>query len=162
MEIKHLGFETQSRRFRGRRPFAFAAALASAALATLAPISANAASPYFGASFSHPAIPGLAHSFGQAPSWDTTGTKVFSAQLDSAGIFQIYSSPANNDSPGAETCLTCTTVTGPNGLPQERPQGDWILFESYGQQSAHLGNPGLGGFGGDLYVMHTDGTNVTG
>lgn len=162
MKIKHLGFDTQSLRFRGRRPLGLAAAIASAALATLAPASANAAnnSPYTSAPFSFTQISGLALPFGQAPSFTPSGN-VLATELDSAGISQIYVSPANNDSPGAETCLTCTTITGPNGLPQERPQADWILFESYGQQAAaHVGNPGLGGFGGDLYVMHPDGTDV--
>lgn len=163
MNVKHLGSDTLSPRVRARRPRALATALASAALATLASISANAASsPYYGATFTPTSLAAppasLPHSFGQAPSWTPDGY-VLSMQLDSAGIFQIYRS-----GPGAtlagETCLTCTTVTGPNGLPQERAQGDWILFESYGQQSAHLGNPGLGGFGGDLYVMHPDGSHV--
>ena len=51
-------------------------------------------------------------------------------------------------------------MKGPNGLPQERPQGDWILFESFAAQPVHVGAPGLGGYGGDLYVMHPDGTHV--
>jgi hypothetical protein len=136
-------------------------AAATAALGWFSPISASAAnSPYFAAPFTFAPIAGLAHSFGQGPSFTPSGN-VLSAQLDSAGISQIYVSPANNDSSGAETCLTCTTITGPNALPQERPQADWILFESYGQQqAAHLGNPGFGGFGGDLYVMHPDGSDV--
>jgi hypothetical protein len=163
MKIKHLGFDTQSPRFRVRRPLAFATALASVALATLASISANAASPYVGASFTSLSLalppPMLPHSFGQGPSWTAVNSNVLSMQLDNAGINQIYSSPLSQS---PETCLTCTRVQGPNGLPQERPgtAHDWILFESYGQQPTHLGNPGFGGYGGDLYVMHPDGSNA--
>lgn len=141
---------------------------ATVALGCWAPISASAAnSPYFTAPFT-PSAP-LPSSFGQAPSWATNGASttnggVLSGQLDSTGIRQIYYSPTTSGASGGpgtkQVCLTCTTVQGPNGLPQERPQGDWILFESYGQQSTHEGNPGLGGYGGDLYVMHPDGTGV--
>jgi hypothetical protein len=109
-------------------------------------------SPYFGAPFTYTH---LSYDFGQAPSWATNGD-VLSAQLDAAGIFQIYHSTLSG---ADQVCLTCKTITGPNGLPQERHHGDWILFESYGRQP-HVGNPGLGGYGGDLYVMHPDGTHV--
>ena len=37
--------------------------------------------------------------------------------------------------------------------------GKWIVFESYGRRSVRLGGPGLGGFGGDLYVMRPDGSH---
>jgi hypothetical protein len=110
-------------------------------------------SPYFGAPF---ASTHLSYDFGQAPSWATDGS-VLSGQLDAAGIIQVYHSDLGGSH---QVCLTCATVNGPNGLPQERRQGDWILFESYGQQPTHVGNPGLGGYGGDLYVMHPDGTHV--
>src|SRR5262249_14591184 len=82
---------------------------------------------------------------------------VLSGQLDSGGVSQIYRSKLSG---GDQVCLTCATVKGPNALPQERPQGDWILFESYGQQPTHVGTPGLGGYGGDLYVIHPDGSHV--
>ncbi len=131
------------------------------ALGCWAPMSANAASPYFSAPFNLTPVettgaPPLPFSFGQAPSW-TPGGNVLSNQLDSAGISQIYSSDIHGN---GQACLTCTTVKGPNGLPQERAQGDWILFDSYGQQPVHFGGPGYGGFGGDLYVMHPDGSHA--
>ncbi len=110
-------------------------------------------SRYFGAPF---AATKLSHTFGQAPSWTPNG-HVLSIAFDSSGIYQIYRSHLNGSH---QVCLTCATVTGPNGVPQERSEKDWILFESYGQQPTHVGNPGLGGYGGDLYVMHPDGTHV--
>ncbi|MGC1814328.1 MAG: hypothetical protein WA696_09350 [Solirubrobacterales bacterium] len=97
----------------------------------------------------------LARGFSQDPSWSRNG-KVLSSQFDAAGIKQIYRARPDGKH---QTCLTCRTATGPNGLPQERPDGKWILFESYGQQSVHLGGPGLGGFGGDLYLMRPDGSH---
>ena len=110
-------------------------------------------SPYFGAAFT---ATKLSYTFGQAPSWAPSGD-VLSIAFDSAGIYQIYRSHLNG---GGQVCLTCATVAGPNGVPQERSEKDWILFESYGQQPIHVGNPGLGGYGSDLYVMHPDGTHV--
>jgi hypothetical protein len=98
----------------------------------------------------------LTYSFGQAPSWARNGD-VLSTQFDSAGIEQIYRSLPDGSE---QACLTCTTVQGPNGLPQERPEGDWILFESFAAQPAHIGNPGLGGYGSDLYVMQSNGSRV--
>jgi hypothetical protein len=110
-------------------------------------------SPYFGAAFMATKLP---YTFGQAPSWTPSGD-VLSIAFDSAGIYQIYRSHLNG---GGQVCLTCATVAGPNGVPQQRSENDWILFESYGQQPIHVGNPGLGGYGADLYVMHPDGTHV--
>jgi hypothetical protein len=110
-------------------------------------------SPYFGAAFT---AAKLSYTFGQAPSW-TPGGGVLSIAFNSAGIYQIYRSHLNG---GGQVCLTCATATGPSGVPQERSERDWILFESYGQQPIHVGNPGLGGYGGDLYVMHPDGRHV--
>jgi len=100
-------------------------------------------SPYFGASFT---IHKNSYAFGQAASWTRDG-KVLSGQLDSAGVSQVYR--ANLDG-SDQQCLTCNTVQGPSAFPQERPQGGWILFESYGQQATHTGTPGFGGYGGDL------------
>jgi hypothetical protein len=110
-------------------------------------------SPYFGAAFT---ANKLSYTFEQAPSWTPNGD-VLSIAFDSAGIYQIYRSDLNGR---GQVCLTCAMVTGPNGVPQERSEKDWILFESYGQQPIHVGNPGLGGCGSDLYVMHPDGTHV--
>lgn len=123
-------------------------------LALHAPLSAGSSllGPYSVAPFvvaRHP------HAFGQDPAWTRRGD-VLSAQLDSVGARQIYHSRLDGR---AQRCLTCRTVAGPNGLPQERPEGDWIMFESYGQQPQHLGAPGLGGYGGDLYVMRPDGSH---
>ncbi len=145
-------------------------AAATVVLGWWAPISANAAnnSPYSNSTslftstpLQTSGAPPQPLSFGQGPSWMTSGAPggVLSNQLDSGGTLQIYSSTDVHGN--GTTCLTCTTVQGPNGLPQERPQGDWILFESYGQQlTTHFGNPGYGGYGGDLYAMHPDGTHV--
>ena len=107
--------------------------------------------PWFSAPFQAKKLP---YAFGQDVSWTRNGD-VLSTELDSAGIAQVYRSRIDA---GRQTCLTCTTVAGPNGFAQERPQGDWILFASYGQQPVHIGGPGLGGFGGDLYVMRADGS----
>ena len=108
--------------------------------------------PYFAAPFK---VGRLGYAFGQAPSWTHDG-KVFSTQLDSAGISQIYRARTDGS---RQRCLTCKTIKGPNGLADARPQGGWILFESYGKQSVHVGGPGLGGYGGDLYVMGPDGSH---
>jgi hypothetical protein len=108
--------------------------------------------PYFGAAFT---IQQNSYAFGQAASWSRSG-KVLSGQLDSAGVSQIYRSNLDGSD---QQCLTCMTVQGPNAFPQERPKGDWILFDSYGQQPIHTGNPGFGGYGGDLYVMREDGSH---
>jgi hypothetical protein len=129
-----------------------AAALATCASVALAPAAWAGLGPYFAAPFK---ATKLGYAFGQAPSWTHDG-KVLSTQLDSAGISQIYRARTDGS---RQTCLTCKTVKGPNGLADERPQGDWILFESYGQQPVHVGAPGLGGYGGDLYVMRPDGSH---
>lgn len=124
-----------------------------ALLALLAPTAAArpVTGPYLSAPFRATKLP---YGFGQDPSWARNGD-VLSAQFDSAGIKQVYRARPDGS---RQRCLTCRTVAGPNGLPQERPQGDWILFQSYGAQPAHLGSPGLGGYGGDLYVMRPDGS----
>jgi Tol biopolymer transport system component len=108
--------------------------------------------PYFGAAFT---IKKNGYAFGQAASWSRSG-KVLSGQLDRAGISQIYRSNLNGSD---QLCLTCKSVEGPSAFPQERPQGDWIMFDSYGQQPVHTGNPGFGGYGSDLYVMREDGSH---
>ncbi len=100
-----------------------------------------AVGPYYSANFNpNP----LSYSFGQAPSWTTDGTgNVLSTQLDTEGISQIYSSHLDGTS---ASCLTCATVQGPNGLPQEgpaEPGRELDTLQSYGEQPAHLANPGL-------------------
>jgi len=97
----------------------------------------------------------LPHSFAQDPSFARDG-EVLSAELDSGGIRQIFRSDLRGR---RQRCLTCRTVPGPSGLPQDRPQGDWILFENDSAQSPHFGGPGLGGYGSDLYVMGEDGAH---
>src|SRR5579875_3303235 len=74
--------------------------------------------PYFSAQFVTTRLP---FGFGQDASWATDG-EVLSAQNDAAGITQIYRA---RDDGSRQVCLTCRTVAGPNGFPQERPPGDW-------------------------------------
>ncbi len=122
----------------------------------LAPGAASAASPLIGPYFSAPfRVTKLRDAFGHGVSWATNG-QVLSTRFDRSGQEQIYRASLNGRN---ERCLTCATVPGPSGLPQPRPQGDWILFESYGEQPVHVGDPGLGGYGGDLYVMRPDGSH---
>ncbi len=139
-----------------RMPTLIAGTVAAVAIAIAAP-SAGATSrpgPYFSAPFR---VRQNSYTFGQTPSWTQRGD-VLSQEDDAAGILQVYRSKLN----GRDLrCLTCTAVPGPNGFPLQRPQGGWILFCSYGDQPEHYGNPCLGGYGGDLYVMHPNGTDVT-
>src|SRR6202035_4230200 len=99
--------------------------LALCACALLVAIPAEAArrpviGPYFAAPFK---VTKLHNAFGHGASWATNGD-VLSTQFDRAGILQIYRAKLNGN---GQRCLTCRTVPGPNGLPQERPQGGWIL-----------------------------------
>jgi Tol biopolymer transport system component len=131
-----------------------AASLLAASLAAIGAATASAASnPYFSARFEVRRNP---HTFGQDPTWTRDGD-VLSVRDDEAGILQVHRSRLS----GAEgTCLTCGQP-GPNGFAAERSQGDWILFASYRDQPLHFGKPGLGGYGGDLYVMRRDGSRAT-
>jgi hypothetical protein len=126
--------------------FALSAASASGAQRSLI-------SPYFSAPFT---VSKNSYAFDQAPSWAADG-RVLSGEFDSAGVLQIYRAELDGS---RQRCLTCRTVKGPNGVPQERPQRDWILFHSYGQQPTHTGGPGFGGYGGDLYAMRADGSHA--
>ena len=94
--------------------------------------------------------------FGQDPSWTPDG-RVLSNEPDPSGVNQVYVSGVDGSQ---MSCLTCGQP-GPNGFPQERPQGDWILFCSFRGQAVTFGSPCLGGIGTDLYVMRPDGTHVT-
>jgi hypothetical protein len=94
--------------------------------------------------------------FGQDPSWTADG-RVLSNEKDHHGVSQVYVSTLDG---AAMSCLTCGQP-GPNGFPQERPEGDWILFCSFRGQTVTLGSPCLGGFGTDLYAMRPDGSHVT-
>jgi hypothetical protein len=127
------------------------------ALAATAPTATAATpvpGPYFGAPF---AVRVNSHTFGQDPAW-TRGGEILSQELDGSGILQVYRSELDGSH---GHCLTCGRTRGPNGFAEERPQGDWILFCSFGDQPVHFGMPCLGGYGGDLYVMHPNGTDVT-
>lgn len=110
--------------------------------------------PYFDAEFS---VQENSYTFGQTPSWTRDGD-VLSQELDESGISQVYRSRLDGSQ---NTCLTCGHVPGPNGFAEERPQGDWIMFCTYGNQPQHLGAPCLGGYGSDIYVMRPDGTRPT-
>lgn len=94
--------------------------------------------------------------FGQDPSWTVDG-RILSNEDDPAGVSQVYVSRVDGS---AMSCLTCGQP-GPNGFPQERPEGDWILFCSFRGQSVTFGSPCLGGYGTDLYLMRPDGSRVT-
>ena len=143
-----------------RRLWALGAVLAASVgpTAAIRPAAAEATDgqpgPYFVAPFQVRTNP---YTFGQTPSWSRDGS-VLSQEPDRSGILQIWRSRLNGS---ARNCLSCGRLQGPNGFAEERPQGDWILFCSYGAQPVHLGNPCLGGYGGDLYVMRPDGTEVT-
>lgn len=110
--------------------------------------------PFFLAPFS---VHVSSHTFGQTPTW-TRGGEVLSQELDPSGILQVYRSRLNGSH---RICLTCGKTRGPNGFAAERPHGGWILFCSYGDQPEHFGMPCLGGYGGDLYAMRNNGTDVT-
>jgi hypothetical protein len=110
--------------------------------------------PYFSAAFE---VHRNSHTFGQTPAW-TRGGRVLSNEPDRSGIEQVYLSRLDGSQ---SRCLSCGQLRGPNGFPEERPQGDWILFCSMGAQPEHYGAPCLGGYGTDLYVMRPDGTEVT-
>ncbi len=111
------------------------------------------ANPTFAARFTTAVDP---FTFGQDPSWTADG-RVLSNEVSPSGTNQVYVSGLR----GARmSCLTCGQP-GPNGFPQERPQGDWILFCSFRGQTITFGAPCLGGIGSDLYAMRPDGSHVT-
>lgn len=114
---------------------------------------ASGPNPYFTAPFSTRVNPAT---FGQDPSWTPDG-RVLSNEKDPGGTEQVYVSRLDGSRRG---CLTCGQP-GPSGFPQERPQGDWVLFCSWRGQAVTLGAPCLGGVGTDLYVMRPDGSHVT-
>jgi WD40-like Beta Propeller Repeat len=111
-------------------------------------------SPYFSSQFT---VSDNSYTFGQAPTFTSTG-QVLSQENDPAGVRQVYRSDPNGSN---MTCLTCGRLPGPNGFAAERPSGGWVLFCSYGDQPLHYGGPGLGGYGGDLYVMRENGSDPT-
>jgi hypothetical protein len=120
---------------------------------TFAPSGHGLASPWFSAPFTARAN---AATFGQDPSFTADG-RVLSNEFDRTGVRQVYVSRLDGTH---ASCLTCGQP-GPNGFPQERPQGDWILYCSYRDHPVNLGSPCLGGYGSELYAMRPDGTHVT-
>jgi len=111
------------------------------------------ANPYFVAPF-HVTVNAM--TFGQNPTWTQDG-RILSAEDSTAGPEQVFVSDLDGS---AMKCLTCG-APGPNGFPQERPQGDWILFCSSRHQAVTFGSPCLGGIGTDLYIMRPDGSHMT-
>jgi Tol biopolymer transport system component len=114
---------------------------------------AGSANPFFTNRFRTTVNP---YTFGQDPSWTADG-RVLSNENDRSGVSQIYGSRLDGTD---MSCLTCGQP-GPNGFPQERPQGDWILFCSFRGQKITFGAPCLGGYGTDLYAMRPDGSHLT-
>ena len=127
--------------------------LVAAGLPASAGASPGSPGPYFTAPFSVRTNP---FTFGQDPSWTPDG-RVLSNEPDASGTEQVSVSHLDGSQ---RRCLTCGQP-GPNGFPQERPQGDWILFCSWRGQTVTLGAPCLGGVGANLYVMRPDGSHVT-
>jgi Tol biopolymer transport system component len=126
-------------------------------LATLA-LSAALASPTSGPYFEAPfKVHSNSHTFGQAPTWARNGD-VLSSEDDRSGIQQVWRSRLDGS---RKRCLTCGRLKGSNGFPDERPQGDWLMFCSWANQRVHLGGPCLGGYGSDIYVMRGDGSGLT-
>jgi Tol biopolymer transport system component len=115
---------------------------------------ASGPGPYFSATFD---VHRNSHTFGQSPAWTRDGN-VLSNENDKSGIEQVYVSRLDGS---RAKCLTCGRLAGPNGFPEQRPEGDWILFCSVGAQPEHYGAPCLGGYGTDLYVMRPNGSEVT-
>ncbi len=141
-------------------PGRFALTIVSALVVVLAgcsssPVSTSPAAPvgsFSAARFTATVNP---HTFGQDPTWTADG-RVLSNERDRSGVSQIYVSRLD----GARmSCLTCGQP-GPNGFPEERPEGDWILFCSFRGQTATFGAPCLGGIGSDLYAMRPDGSHL--
>jgi hypothetical protein len=120
---------------------------------TASPPPADPVNPLFTARFTTTVNP---FTFGQDPSWTADG-RVLSNEPDPAGVSQVYVSRLDGS---RMSCLTCGQP-GPNGFPQERPEGDWVLFCSFRGQPVTFGSPCLGGFGTDLYAMRPDGSHVT-
>lgn len=116
-----------------------------------APQDQPSANPYFYAEVRVETTP---VDFGQNPSWTADG-RVLSNHTDEDGVLQIYRSNLDGSD---ETCLTCGQP-GPNGYPLEQPGGEWILFCSWRDREVHIGSPCLGGYGTDLYVMRSDGSD---
>jgi hypothetical protein len=81
------------------------------------------------------------YTFAQTPAW-TRGGDVLSNEPDRSGTEQVWLSRLNGS---RLHWLTCNRVGGPNGFPQERLQGDWILFCLMGAQPEHWEPPASAG-----------------
>jgi len=116
-------------------------------------VSSDSPSVYLSAPFVEQNNP---FTFGQVPSW-TVGGQVLSYD-SSSKPWQIYRYNLDGSDP---VCLTCNQPNndGNNGFSQERPQGDWILFQTQRGRKITLGKPGGGGFGSQLWVMRPDGSD---
>jgi Tol biopolymer transport system component len=112
---------------------------------------AAAPGPYFSKPFE---VHSNSHDFGQAPAWTRDGG-VLSQEDDRSGIQQVWRSRLDGS---RRRCLTCGRLSGSSGFAEERPQGDWVMFCSWARSPVHLGGPGLGGYGSDLYVMRARGS----
>jgi Tol biopolymer transport system component len=126
----------------------------TALLAAMALAGSPQPGPYFSAPFK---VRANSYSFGQAPTWTRDGG-VLSQEDDRHGIQQVWRSRLDGS---RKRCLTCGRVKGSNGFSEERPQGDWVMFCSWAKAPVHLGGPGLGGYGSDLYVMRRNGSKPT-
>jgi hypothetical protein len=115
-------------------------------------VAAGGPGPYFAAPFHARAN---SFTFGQTPSFTARGN-VLSNQDDRFGIEQVWRSNLNGSH---LRCLTCGQLEGSNGFAEERPGGGWILFHSWANQPEHVGGPGVGGYGSDLYVMRENGSD---
>jgi len=93
---------------------------------------------------------------GQAPDWKPDGTGFVFARVGPDGKNQVH--VADRDGSNVR-CLTCGRP-GPNQVAHYRPQGDVILFHSWGDHRFQLGGPGYGGIGSDVFVMKADGSDV--
>jgi Tol biopolymer transport system component len=112
---------------------------------------AAAPGPYFSKPFE---VHANSHDFGQAPTWTRDGG-VLSQEDDSSGIQQVWRSRLDGS---RKRCLTCGRLSGSSGFAEERPQGDWVMLCSWAKSPIHLGGPGLGGYGSDLFVMRAHGS----
>lgn len=119
-------------------------------------VTSNHSSPYMTAAFVKSQN---SYTFGQAPSWTLDGRVLADLSGDPT---QIYNSQLDGRD---QHCLTCgqpnDTANGQaakNGLAQERPQGDWILFESTRGHVFTYGGDGFGGAGDAMWVMRPDGS----
>jgi hypothetical protein len=131
------------------------------ALAAAMPASAQAALDYSTAPFTESVNP---YAYGQAPVFLPNGRQVvFGKDFGSGEQNQIYI--ANFPKGTGLRCLTCTgpdtSQSNVNGVPQVRPEGDWILFSSWRGRYITFGSPGYGGIGSALWVMHPNGTDQT-